>query len=185
MQEPTPPAPLPAGREERSPEPPSAVPKKKRNRKRKLSFSPLPAGKGAGGGGLPAQPRVPHIITGQKADADKVAFARQLRREMTPEETLLWSRLRGNRLRGLHFRRQQLIHGFIADFYCHAAGVVVEVDGGIHDEQPEYDAARDLAFGTLGLLVLRFRNEEVTGQMSAALERIAIACAERISEQHS
>jgi very-short-patch-repair endonuclease len=133
--------------------------------------------------GFPAQPPVPHLITGQKIDAAKADFARQLRREMTPEEQLLWARLRGNKLRGLHFRRQQLIHGFIADFYCHAAGVVVEVDGGVHDAQVEYDAARDLAFITLGLFVLRFRNEEVTGGMPGVLDRIATVCAERISEQ--
>ena len=96
---------------------------------------------------------------------------------------LLWARLRGNRLRGLHFRRQHLIHGFIADFYCHASGVVVEVDGGIHDEQVEYDTARDLAFTTLGLLVLRFRNDDVTGNMPGVLEEIGIVCAERIVMQ--
>jgi very-short-patch-repair endonuclease len=101
---------------------------------------------------------------------------------MTPEEALLWSRLRGNRLRGLHFRRQQLVHGFIADFYCHGAGVAVEVDGGIHDTQVEYDAARNVAFAAIGLLVLRFRNEEVTGRLPDVLERVATACAERISE---
>ena len=102
---------------------------------------------------------------------------------MTPEEKLLWSRLRGNRLRGLHFRRQQFIHGFIADFYCHAAGVVVEVDGGIHDAQQEYDAARDLAFTALGLIVLRVRNEDVTANMPTVLDRIGTTCAERIAAQ--
>jgi very-short-patch-repair endonuclease len=178
---PTPPTPLPTGRGEESTAPPASSEKRKRNRKRKLSFSPLPAGRGVGGG-PPAQPPVPHIITGQKVEPAKVEFAQTLRREMTPEETLLWSRLRGNRLHGLHFRSQQIIHGFIADFYCHAAGVVIEVDGDVHDTQVEYDAARDLAFATLGLLVLRFRNEEVTGRMPDVLQRIATACAERISE---
>jgi very-short-patch-repair endonuclease len=130
---------------------------------------------------LPAQPPVPHLITGQKLEPAKAEYVRQLRREMTPEEKLLWEQVRANRLRGLHFRRQQLVHGFIADFYCHAAGVVVEVDGDIHDEQVEYDAARDLAFTTIGLLVLRFRNEEVTTGMPHVLERLVAACAERIA----
>jgi very-short-patch-repair endonuclease len=125
---------------------------------------------------------VPHIITGQKVSESKAELVRRLRREMTPEEQLLWARLRGNKLSGLHFRRQQLIHGFVADFYCHAAGVVVEVDGDVHDGQVEYDAARDLAFATIGLLVLRFRNEEVTGGMATVLQRIATTCAERIVE---
>jgi len=158
-----------------------APPAKKRNRKKKASFA-LP---GLEGVNTTVRPPVPHLITRQKVDADKLAFVRQLRHEMTPEEQLLWTQLRGNRLRGLHFRFQQLIHGFIADFYCHAAGVVVEVDGGVHDGQAEYDAARDLAFATLGLLVLRFRNEEVSGGMSGVLERIATACTARISEQQS
>ena len=133
--------------------------------------------------GSPRRPPVPHLVTGQKPGDAKAAFVQKLRREMTPEEMLLWARLRGNRLRGLHFRRQHLIHGFIADFYCHASGVVVEVDGGVHDTQVEYDAARDLAFATLGLLALRFRNAEVTGGMAGVLERIAAACAERIAAQ--
>jgi very-short-patch-repair endonuclease len=129
---------------------------------------------------MPARPPVSYLISGQKLDDAKAAFVRKLRREMTPEETLLWARLRENRLRGLHFRRQQLIHGFIADFYCHAAGVVIEIDGGVHDEQAEYDAVRDLAFTTLGLLVVRIRNEEVTGNTVGVLHRIATARAERI-----
>jgi len=154
--------------------------KRQRNRKRKASFSPLPTGSEEG---ALIQPPVPHIITGQKVSDTKVELMRELRREMTPEEKLLWARVRGNRLVGLHFRRQQLIHGFVADFYCHAAGVVVEVDGGVHDDQVEYDAARDLAFTTLGLLVMRFRNEEVTGEMDTVLHKIATTCAERIALQ--
>ncbi len=100
---------------------------------------------------------------------------------MTPAETLLWQHLRASRLHGLHFRRQQVIHGFIADFYCHAAGVVVEVDGGIHDTQPEADESRDLAFAQLGLLTLRIRNEDVLHDTVAVLERIARTCEERLT----
>ncbi|MCI0704716.1 MAG: DUF559 domain-containing protein [Planctomycetia bacterium] len=129
------------------------------------------------------QPPVPHLITGQKVEASKVELMRELRREMTPEERTLWARLRGNRLGGLHFRRQQIIHGFIADFCCHAAGVVVEVDGGVHDNQVEYDTAHDAAFTTLGLLVMRFRNQEVTGETETVLQKIAASCAERITAQ--
>jgi very-short-patch-repair endonuclease len=100
---------------------------------------------------------------------------------MTSAETLLWQYLRASRLRGLHFRRQQVIHGFIADFYCHAAGVVVEVDGGIHDAQLEADESRDRAFAQLGLLTLRVRNEDVFADTDAVLERIANACEQRLT----
>ena len=54
---------------------------------------------------------------------------------MTPAEKILWQELRANKL-GVHFRRQQAIAGFIVDFYCHKAGLVVEVDGDIHDLPP-------------------------------------------------
>jgi very-short-patch-repair endonuclease len=104
---------------------------------------------------------------------------------MTPAERLLWERLRASRLRGLHFRRQQLVHGYVADFYCHAAGVVVEVDGGVHDTQTEYDTCRDAAFALLGLVVLRVRNENVFGDMPGVLDRIFTACAGRLLEAHA
>jgi len=137
------------------------------------------------GSGEPHAPPAPHLIRRQKPDPHKTAFARQLRRDMTPAEAHLWSALRGNRLRGLHFRRQQLIHGFIADFYCHAAGVVVEADGGIHDTQPEADAARDAVFAQLGLLTLRVCNEDVFHNTVAVLERIFTACADRIHNRNA
>ena len=75
-----------------------------------------------------------NIIVGQAVDSVKVERSKELRKEMTPAEKILWGQLRGRRLRGLHFRRQQVIEGFIVDFYCHAAGIVVEVDGPIHEE---------------------------------------------------
>ena len=73
-----------------------------------------------------------NIVIGQKVNSDKVQRAKELRRQMTPEENILWQYLRANRLHGLHFRRQQIIDGFIADFYCHASRLVIEVDGKIH-----------------------------------------------------
>ena len=86
-----------------------------------------------------------HIITGQHIDPAKLAQAKALRRQMTPAEKLLWSRLRRNQL-GYHFRRQQVIAGFIADFYCDLARLVVEVDGGVHEQQVNYDASRAEVF---------------------------------------
>jgi very-short-patch-repair endonuclease len=72
------------------------------------------------------------IITGQQVSPELKARAKELRQEMTPAESKLWQRLRAGRLEGFHFRRQQIIGGYIADFYCHAAGLVVEVDGIIY-----------------------------------------------------
>jgi very-short-patch-repair endonuclease len=84
-----------------------------------------------------------NIVIGQKVTRIKIQRAKELRREMTQEEKILWQHLRANRLNGLHFRRQQIIDGFIADFYCHATRLVIEVDGEIHQQQAEYDAERD------------------------------------------
>jgi very-short-patch-repair endonuclease len=129
-------------------------------------------------GGEDSRPKPParNVVRGQAVDEAKVLRAKQLRREMTPAEARLWERLRRNQLEGLHFRRQQVIDGFIADFYCHSAGVVVEVDGVIHDAQTEYDAERDRIFARRRLRTLRVRNDEVNHDIEKVLRRVASAC---------
>jgi very-short-patch-repair endonuclease len=117
-----------------------------------------------------------HVITGQKIDPAKLQRAKEMRRNMTPAERRLWTELRANRLDGFHFRRQQIIDGFIVDFYCHAAGLVVEVDGALHDKQAEYDDERDRLLAARGLQVLRFRNREVLRELKGVLARIRAAC---------
>jgi very-short-patch-repair endonuclease len=97
-----------------------------------------------------------NIIPGQKVSKEKLQRSRELRRDMTPAEKILWQELRANKL-GLHFRRQQVILGYIVDFYCHKAELVIEVDGDIHDLQKEEDALRGNALKELGLRVIRFR----------------------------
>ena len=113
-----------------------------------------------------------HLITGQRVAAEKLAQARKFRANMTPSEVRLWSELRGNRLDGYHFRRQQLIAGFIVDFYCHPARLVIEIDGGIHAIQPEADAHRQQALEDLGLCVLRFSSDAVMTDLPAVLMKI-------------
>ena len=117
-----------------------------------------------------------NVVIGQKVDSTKVARAKELRRNMTPEEKVLWQRLRANRLGGFHFRRQQVIDGFIVDFYCHAAGLVVEVDGDVHRQQVEYDAERDRVLAARGLQVMRVSNGEVRDDVEEVLERILVIC---------
>ena len=87
------------------------------------------------------------VITGQKVARERREVARQLRKQQTPPELILWQHLRAGRLPGLHFRRQQVIDGFIVDFYCHSAGLVIELDGAVHhrSDQKEYDQQRDEA----------------------------------------
>ena len=103
---------------------------------------------------------VKNIIPGQKVTKAKLQRAKELRRDMTPAEKILWNELRANKL-GVHFRRQQIIAGFIVDFYCHKAGLVVEVDGDVHDLQQEEDTKREKVLSEMGLTVVRFGNDEV------------------------
>lgn len=117
-----------------------------------------------------------NIIVGQRVDSAKVERAKQFRRAMTDAEVLLWAHLRRNRLERHHFRRQQVIDGFIVDFYCHSQGLVVEVDGGQHQRRRGYDAERDRVLAQRGLRVLRITNEEVQTDVAAVLDRIAAAC---------
>ena len=115
-------------------------------------------------------------ITRQVVSQEKLEAAKRLRREQTPAEAMLWNRLRRNQLRGLHFRRQQVILGFIVDFYCHAAGVIVELDGGIHNTQQDADAARQHILTGMGYRVLRFSNEALVDNMDSVLDQIANFC---------
>jgi very-short-patch-repair endonuclease len=84
---------------------------------------------------------------------------------------LLWQEVRANKL-GVRFRRQQVIQGFIVDFYCHQAGLVVEVDGGIHDLQKEEDERREKVLSEMGLRIVRFQNDEVERGLSAVVRKI-------------
>jgi very-short-patch-repair endonuclease len=117
------------------------------------------------------EPTTATLVTGQKPAA-KDERARQMRREPTTAEAKLWYHLRARRLDGLHFRRQQVMDGFIADFYCHALGLVVEVDGGVHQTQTQYDAERDRILQARGLRLLRFSNAEVLSDCPHVLARI-------------
>ncbi len=116
------------------------------------------------------------IVTGQKVSPVKLQRAKELRRKMMKAERILWSHLRTNKMGGFHFRRQQIIDGFIVDFYCHAASLVIEVDGGIHQKQKEYDEERDRVISAHQLRVLRFTNDEVEQELDAVLHKIEIAC---------
>jgi very-short-patch-repair endonuclease len=114
---------------------------------------------------------VKNIIPGQRVAKEKLHRAKELRRDMTPAEKILWDEVRANRL-GMHFRRQQVIAGFIVDFYCHSAALVVEVDGDIHDLQREEDDKREKALRELGLRILRFRNDKVLSNLSTVIRII-------------
>jgi cyclase len=92
---------------------------------------------------------------------------------MTPSEVLLWEYLRKKPL-GYKFRRQHPLGQFIADFYCYALKLVIEVDGNIHDspEAKEKDGIRQGMIESDGIKVIRFRNEEVNSKLETVIELI-------------
>jgi very-short-patch-repair endonuclease len=98
----------------------------------------------------------------------KVA-ARELRKEQTNAEALLWERLRKRALEGHRFRRQHPIDRFIVDFCCPSHRLVVELDGGIHLGQRERDRARERILDELGFRVVRFSNEQVLNETERVL----------------
>jgi very-short-patch-repair endonuclease len=106
--------------------------------------------------------------------------ARALRKNSTEPERLLWSELRDHRLSGAGFRRQVPIENYVADFVCHAARLVIELDGGQHFSDPaeRADARRSAAIEAKGFRVLRFSNHDVMTNRTGVLEAIATAVAE-------
>ena len=104
-----------------------------------------------------------------------VSRAREMRKEMPVAEALLWSRLRGDQL-GIRFRRQFRVGSYIADFFCHAAQVVIEVDGDSHDERKEYDEKRTHWMTGRGLTVIRYTNHEVLKNLDNVVRSIADHC---------
>ena len=102
----------------------------------------------------------------------KYREARRLRREMTASECMLWTRFRRNQVAGCHFQRQHVIKGFIVDFYCHKAKLVMEVDGGIHSSQSESDRIRDDVLRSEGILVLRISNERIEKGLEQVLKGV-------------
>ncbi|MDF9798633.1 very-short-patch-repair endonuclease [Catalinimonas alkaloidigena] len=107
------------------------------------------------------------------AGPELFARARRLRATCTPAETEMWKYLRESQL-GLKFRRRHPIANYIADFYCHQAKIVVEIDGSIHKLQhiKEYDEGRTYVMEQLGIEVLRFSNEEVFSDIETIVEKI-------------
>jgi phosphoribosylanthranilate isomerase len=101
-------------------------------------------------------------------------FAKQLRLNPTEAEEYLWRQLSTIKIKEVRFKRQHPILYFIADFYCHQAKLIIEVDGGYHKIPPqyEYDCNRDSELEELGLKVLRFTNEQVLFDIENVIKRI-------------
>ena len=104
--------------------------------------------------------------------------AAELRRNMTFAEKLLWGEINCKKILGLTFRRQHPVNMFIADFYCHKARLVIEIDGSIHDLEDYnlHDKGREDEFEKFGLTTIRFKNEEVIKDINMVIYKIESVC---------
>ena len=107
--------------------------------------------------------------------------ARQLRKEQTKSESVLWQLLRDRKLQDKKFLRQYPIvfnwegkkRFFVADFYCHEAGLVVELDGDVHIQRKDHDKARDHIMKSMGINVIRISNEDMASNVKKVISSIA------------
>lgn len=102
----------------------------------------------------------------------KKVFARELRKEQTPEEAIVWEQLRNRKFMDLKFRRQHVIEGFVVDFYCHQLRLAIEIDGAVHNKQKDYDALRQMLIESKDIRFIRVTNDEVHQDINILLKRI-------------
>ncbi|MEH2495132.1 very-short-patch-repair endonuclease [Bradyrhizobium sp. AZCC 1678] len=104
------------------------------------------------------------------------AAAKKLRANTTPHERTLWRALKELPIEGTHFRRQAPIGRYVVDFFCPAKRLVIELDGGHHndDATAKHDRERQAWLEQEGYRVIRFWNSDVTGDLNAVLERIYV-----------
>ncbi|ALV74510.1 MULTISPECIES: endonuclease domain-containing protein [Acinetobacter] len=108
--------------------------------------------------------------------------SRDLRNSMTDAEQLLWQRLRRKQILGLQFYRQKPILNFIVDFYCPAANLIIECDGGQHytEDGRSADQIRDQALSELGLVVVRYSNRQILTEIDGVVEQIYCVVEQRL-----
>jgi very-short-patch-repair endonuclease len=108
---------------------------------------------------------------------------RQLRRNQTPSEKIVWMYLKNRQTKGTKFRRQYSIDKYVIDFYCPELKLAIEIDGDVHDlpDQKEHDIIRQNYLQEYGINILRIKNEELSmnankafGKIESAIEKIII-----------
>jgi very-short-patch-repair endonuclease len=118
-----------------------------------------------------------------EAKSDKFAFAQHLRKNPTPEEAKLWDYLKQRPL-GYKFRRQHPFNDYVLDFYCHRAKLSIEIDGGIHIMQEQYDKDRTAIISEYGISEIRFTNIEIHKNFKKVEESIT-SILKAITKNHS
>ena len=98
--------------------------------------------------------------------------ARELRKNLTEQEKILWSKLRRRQLNGMYFRKQHPYNIYILDFYCHKKRLCIEVDGEIHLLKKDYDRERTKFLESSGLRELRFKNHDIENRLDWVIEEI-------------
>ena len=98
-------------------------------------------------------------------------LARQLRKNSTLSEVLLWQKIK-NRAYGVQFHRQVPLLNYIVDFYCHELMLAIEVDGNNHDHKYEYDSKRQNRLEKEGVRFLRLSDKEVKQEMISVLLKL-------------
>ena len=106
------------------------------------------------------------------ASASAVQRPKELRKEQTHAEKILWEHLRARRFEDTKFRRQHPIGKYVIDFFCYEAKLAIELDGSVHRGREEEDRWREQVIGTHGIKFLRFNNDEVEQDLPRVLERI-------------
>lgn len=101
-------------------------------------------------------------------------YKKRLRANMTFEEVILWQQIRKGRLSQFRIRRQAVIAGYIVDFACLPAKLIIEIDGSQHFEPEalDYDEKRTAKLNQLGFKVLRFTNHQIKTQLNNVLDEI-------------
>ncbi len=114
--------------------------------------------------------------------------ARELRKNPTKAEAIFWENVRKRRFLGLRFNRQYVLSysdelnikkHYIADFLCFEKKIIVEIDGGIHDIQKEYDQIREEDLENMGYAIIRFKNEEVLNNWDQVRRKLKEFCEKR------
>lgn len=114
----------------------------------------------------------PRLVISPEIQRKMTEIAREFRKDPTKSEAILWQALRGKKLDGIKFRRQQPVGYFVVDFYNSVYRLVVEIDGPIHDNQVEADRARQDILEALGLNVLRIKSEIIEKNLPAVLSEM-------------
>ncbi len=105
---------------------------------------------------------------------EQLRNARELRKNMTKAEIILWSRLRSKQIYGYKFRRQQPIFEYIVDFYCHELKLIIEADGPVHEieQMPDSDNTRDKILKINGYKIIRFTNHKIETELHTVIDDI-------------